>query len=203
MAQRKGEQIAEYRHENDPPYLYPDYVATRLRAPKKPLVILPRTLSDTTGPAYGRGAVEELDHDLTRQHSREPLGERIIVTGRVLDGDGRPVKSSLVEIWQANAAGRYTHHLDQHPAPLDPNFSVAARCLTNAWGLSLEESRQRLAPGTYTLLALRAGVQEPPHNPDVLPWRPAARARSYLPIRARSEVSTTHDLDVRPRNNTA
>ena len=75
-----------------PPYLYPDYVATRLRAPKKPLIILPRTLSDTTGPAYGRGPVGELDSDLTRQHAGEPLGERFFVTGRVLVGDGRPVR---------------------------------------------------------------------------------------------------------------
>src|SRR5919107_3502197 len=92
-----------------PPYLYPDYVATRLRAPKKPLIILPGTLSDTRGPALGRAPVGELDNDLTRQHRGEPLGERIIVTGRVLDGDGRPVRNSLIEIWQANAAGRYVH----------------------------------------------------------------------------------------------
>ncbi len=129
-----------------PPYLYPDYVATRLRAPKKPLIILPRTLSDTTGPAYGSGPIGELDDDLTRQHSGEPLGERIIVTGRVLDGDGRPVRGGLIEIWQANAAGRYTHKLDQHPAPLDPNFSGAGRCLTD------EEGRYRfvtIKPGAY------------------------------------------------------
>src|SRR5215212_12160614 len=106
MAQRKGEEAAGYRCEDDPPYLYPDYVATRLRAPKEPLIILPRTLSDITGPAYGCGPIRELDDDLTRQYSGEPLGERIIVTGRVLDGDGRPVRDSLVEIWQANAAGR-------------------------------------------------------------------------------------------------
>jgi protocatechuate 3,4-dioxygenase, beta subunit len=101
------------------PYLYPDYVATRLRAPKKPLIILPKTLSDTTGPAYGRGPIGELDNDLTRQHEGEPLGERIIVTGRVTDGGGRPVRDSLIEIWQANAAGRYIHQNDQHPAPLE------------------------------------------------------------------------------------
>ena len=129
-----------------PPYLYPDYVSTRLRAPKEPLIILPRTLSDTTGPAYGRSSVGELDHDLTRQHEGEPLGERIIVTGRVTDGDGRPVRNSLIEIWQANAAGRYTHHLDRHPAPLDPNFSGAGRCLTD------DEGRYRFVtvkPGAY------------------------------------------------------
>jgi len=129
-----------------PLYLYPDYVSTRLRAPKEPLIILPRTLSDTTGPAYGRSSVGELDHDLTRQHEGEPLGERIIVTGRVTDGDGRPVRNSLIEIWQANAAGRYTHHLDRHPAPLDPNFSGAGRCLTD------DEGRYRFVtvkPGAY------------------------------------------------------
>src|SRR5688572_33254435 len=107
MAQRKGEEAAGHRREDEgvqPPYLYPDYVATRLRAPKKPLIILPRTLSDTTGPAYGRDPVGELDNDLTRQRAGEPLGERIILTGRVLDGDGRPVRDSLIEIWQANAA---------------------------------------------------------------------------------------------------
>jgi protocatechuate 3,4-dioxygenase beta subunit len=121
-------------------------VSTRLRAPKEPLIILPRTLSDTTGPAYGRSSVGELDHDLTRQHEGEPLGERIIVTGRVTDGDGRPVRNSLIEIWQANAAGRYTHHLDRHPAPLDPNFSGAGRCLTD------DEGRYRFVtvkPGAY------------------------------------------------------
>jgi protocatechuate 3,4-dioxygenase beta subunit len=121
-------------------------VSTRLRAPKERLIILPRTLSDTTGPAYGRSSVGELDHDLTRQHEGEPLGERIIVTGRVTDGDGRPVRNSLIEIWQANAAGRYTHHLDRHPAPLDPNFSGAGRCLTD------NEGRYRFVtvkPGAY------------------------------------------------------
>ena len=117
-----------------PPYLYPDYKATRLRAPKKPLIILPKTLSDTTGPAYGRGPVGELDNDLTRQHKGEPLGERIIVAGRVTDGDGRPVRNGLVEIWQANAAGRYVHKRDGHPAPLDPNFSGAGRTLTDGDG---------------------------------------------------------------------
>jgi len=129
-----------------PPYLYPDYVATRLRAPNKPLIILPRTLSDTTGPAYGRGRIGELDNDLTRQHASEPQGERIIVSGRVLDGGGRPVRRSLVEIWQANAAGRYTHKVDNHPAPLDPNFSGAGRCLTDDEG---RYSFVTVKPGAY------------------------------------------------------
>jgi len=129
-----------------PPYLYPDYKSTRLRAPKEPLVILPEALADTTRPAYGRGRIGDRDDDLTRQHGGEPLGERIIVTGRVLDGDGRQVRNGLVEIWQANAAGRYTHQNDAHPAPLDPNFSGAGRCLTD------DEGRYRFVtvkPGAY------------------------------------------------------
>ena len=129
-----------------PPYLYPDYKATRLRAPEKPLVILPETLSEVRGPAYRHGRVEPLDHDLTRQHEGEPLGERMILTGRVLDADGRPVRNSLVELWQANAAGRYVHAGDRHPAPLDPNFTGAGRCLTD------DEGRYRFVtvkPGAY------------------------------------------------------
>ncbi len=141
-----------------PPYLYLDYVATRLRAPREPLIILPKTLLDTTGPAYGRGHVGELDHDLTRQHDGEPVGERIIVTGRVTDGDGRPVRDSLIEIWQANAAGRYTHHLDRHPAPLDPNFSGAGRCLTDD-------------DGRYRFVTVKPGAY--PWKNHLNAWRPA------------------------------
>jgi protocatechuate 3,4-dioxygenase, beta subunit len=134
------------RRRGDPPYLYPDYRATRLRAPEKPLIIVPEALSETTGPVYGHGRVGPLDHDLTRQHGGNPLGERILVHGRVLDADGRPVRGSLIEIWQANAAGRYVHHKDQHPAPLDPNFTGAGRCLTD------DEGRYRFVtvkPGAY------------------------------------------------------
>jgi protocatechuate 3,4-dioxygenase, beta subunit len=148
VRQQPTNETASLRPEDkgQPPYLYPDYVATRLRAPKKPLIILPSTLSDITGPAYGHTPLGDLDNDLTRQHSGEPLGERIILTGRVLDGDGRPIRNSLIEIWQANAAGRYTHRLDRHPAPLDPNFSGAGRCLTD------DEGRYRfvtIKPGAY------------------------------------------------------
>jgi protocatechuate 3,4-dioxygenase, beta subunit len=130
----------------DPPYLHPDYRSTPLRAPAKPLLILPHTLSETSGPAFGDAAVAELDHDLTRQHPGEPLGERIVVTGRVTDDRGHPVRNTLVEVWQANAAGRYAHRVDQHPAPLDPNFSGAGRCLTD------DEGRYRfvtIKPGAY------------------------------------------------------
>lgn len=160
MRQPRTNETAGLRSEDNgqPPYLYPDYVATRLRAPKKPLIILPKTLSDTTGPAYGREPVRELDSDLTRQHEDEPLGERIIVHGRVLDGDGRPMRNSLVEIWQANAAGRYIHHLDRHPAPLDPNFSGAGRCLTDG-------------DGRYRFLTVKPGAYPWKNHHNA--WRPA------------------------------
>jgi protocatechuate 3,4-dioxygenase beta subunit len=115
----------------DPPYDYPDYVGTRLRHPKQPLVVIPATLSELTGPLYGNAALGDLDHDLTRQHPGEPLGERIVVAGRVLGADGKPLRGQLIEIWQANAAGRYLHEVDQHDAPLDPNFTGAGRCLTD------------------------------------------------------------------------
>ena len=110
------------------------YRSTALRHPTQPLVIIPQTLSEVTGPAYGYGRLGPMDHDLTRQHDGEPLGERIVITGRVLDEDERPVPETLVEVWQANAAGRYAHEKDTHDAPLDPNFSGAGRMLTDAQG---------------------------------------------------------------------
>jgi protocatechuate 3,4-dioxygenase beta subunit len=95
---------------------------------------LAHRLTEVTGPLLGEGRVGETDHDLTVQHASEPLGERIVVSGRVLEEGGRPLAGTLVEIWQANAAGRYRHDGDRHPAPLDPNFSGAGRCLTDAQG---------------------------------------------------------------------
>jgi protocatechuate 3,4-dioxygenase beta subunit len=117
-----------------PPLDWPDYRSTALRHPKQPLVLLPHSLTEITGPMLGSGRVEPDDADLTRQHAGEPLGERIIVHGRVLDGDGRPIPDTLLEVWQANAAGRYAHAADRHPAPLDPNFSGVGRCLTDTDG---------------------------------------------------------------------
>lgn len=114
--------------------LYEPYRATILRAPRKPLIVLPHTLSEITGPVFGHEDIEETDNDLTRQHPGEPLGERIVVTGRVLDDGGRPLRNTLIELWQANAAGRYRHVSDKHPAPLDPNFSGAGRTLTDEHG---------------------------------------------------------------------
>jgi protocatechuate 3,4-dioxygenase beta subunit len=124
----------------------PGYRSTAARHPTRPLVVIPQTLSEITGPVYGHGDPGPADHDLTRQHAGEPLGERIIVAGRVLDEDGRPVPETLVEIWQANAAGRYAHAQDRHAAPLDPNFSGAGRVLTNADG---EFRFLTIKPGAY------------------------------------------------------
>jgi protocatechuate 3,4-dioxygenase, beta subunit len=117
-----------------PPVDYPEYRSTLLRAPKLPPVWLPHGLTEVTGPMLGAERVTAADADLTGRHAGEPLGERIIVTGRVLDSDGRPVPDTLVEIWQANASGRYAHGADDHPAPLDPNFDGAGRCMTDSTG---------------------------------------------------------------------
>jgi protocatechuate 3,4-dioxygenase beta subunit len=143
---------------SDPPYLAPDYRATRTRSPKQPLIIIPQTLSEITGPVYGHNDVRPGEADLTTQHAGEPLGERIIVSGRVLDERGRPVPDTLVEIWQCNAAGRYIHIVDQHPAPLDPNFTGAGRTVTDA-------------NGNYRFVTVKPGAY-PWRNHDNA-WRPA------------------------------
>src|SRR5687767_16032969 len=101
-----------------PPLLYPAYKSTALRAPLRPLIQLPRNFTDLAAPLFGYLPIGDGDNDLTRQHSGEPLGERIVVAGRVVDEDGRPVPDTLVELWQCNAAGRYLHARDDHPAPL-------------------------------------------------------------------------------------
>jgi protocatechuate 3,4-dioxygenase beta subunit len=107
---------------------------------------------------YGESAVRELDHDLTRQHAGEPVGQRITVSGRVLDTDGRPLRGQLIEIWQANAAGRYVHAVDRHPAPLDPNFTGAGRCLTDD-------------EGEYRFVTIQPGAYPWPNHHNA--WRPA------------------------------
>src|SRR5271157_4332576 len=119
---------------SQPHYLYEPYRSTIRRAPRQPLVVHPETLSERTGPVFGPAAVTENCSDLTRQHAGEPLGERIIVTGRVLDDRGRPVRQTLIEIWQTNAAGRYFHNKDDHRAPLDPNFTGGGRAMTDENG---------------------------------------------------------------------
>lgn len=143
---------------SQPTLLYPPYRATVQRVPRQPLIFLPHTLSEVTGPVYGPNDISPTDSDLTRQHSGEPLGERIIVTGRVVDDSGRPAPHTLVEIWQANAAGRYRHKKDDHPAPLDPNFTGAGRVLTDE-------------NGRYHFTTIKPGAY-PWENHDNA-WRPA------------------------------
>ncbi|HEU4378400.1 MAG TPA: protocatechuate 3,4-dioxygenase subunit beta [Hyphomicrobiaceae bacterium] len=142
----------------DPPLLYPDYRSTAVRSPKQPLITIPQTISEITGPVYGHSDVRPDEADLTKQHAGEPLGERIIVTGRLLDEADRPVPNSLVEIWQCNAAGRYIHAVDQHPAPLDPNFTGAGRCVTDA-------------NGVYRFVTIKPGAY--PWGNHLNAWRPA------------------------------
>lgn len=139
-------------------YLVPAYASTVTRTPSKPLILLPQSLTEITGPVFGHEKVQPGDADLTRQHASAPLGERIIVTGRVLDEDGRPVPHTLVEVWQANAAGRYQHARDQHDAPLDPNFSGTGRAMTDA-------------EGNYRFVTIRPGAYPWRNHPNA--WRPA------------------------------
>jgi len=158
----QGSIIRPYkRHDpsGQPPMPYGPYQSTIKRWPKQPLIYLPRhTLSEITGPVYGHGEISETDNDLTRQHKEEPRGERIILTGRVLDSNGRPIPRALVEIWQANSAGRYAHIKDQHPAPLDPNFTGAGRTLTDE-------------NGVYRFITIKPGAY--PWFNHYNAWRPA------------------------------
>ncbi len=135
---------------------YPGYRSTRWRAPKRPLVSLPEEFLDLDGPVFGEDTLDPLDADLTRRHDGEPLGERIIVHGRVLDEDGRPIPDALIEVWQANSAGRYRHIVEQHPAPLDPNFDGAGRCLTDGAGATASSRSSRVRTrGATTMNAWR------------------------------------------------
>jgi protocatechuate 3,4-dioxygenase beta subunit len=117
-----------------PPMDFPPYKSTALRHAKQPLLYLPQTITEITGPQLGSELVAPGDNDLTRQHEGEPIGERILVRGRLFDTEGKPLRGTLVEIWQANAAGRYLHKWDRWPAELDPNFSGAGRCVTDEHG---------------------------------------------------------------------
>ncbi|MET9517741.1 protocatechuate 3,4-dioxygenase subunit beta [Streptomyces sp. NPDC002994] len=143
-----------------PPRDFPPYRSSLLRHPKQPLVAVsgdPEAV-ELSGPVFGHTDVTELDHDLTRQHAGEPLGERITVSGRLLDSAGRPVRGQLVELWQANASGRYAHQRDQHPAPLDPNFTGVGRVLTGD-------------DGSYSFTTIKPGAY--PWRNHENAWRPA------------------------------
>ena len=141
-----------------PPLRSPAYRSTELRAPRLPLIRWAQTVSETTGPSFASLRLAPHDSDLTRQRPGAPLGERIVVTGQVRDEDGRPLAGELVELWQANAAGRYAHPSDQHDAPLDPNFAGAGRALTDA-------------DGRYRFVTIKPGAY--PWQNHANAWRPA------------------------------
>ena len=143
-----------------PRQAHADYKSTLLRSQKRPLVPLAQSLSELTAPVFGHGDVNSQDADLTRNAvcAGEAIGERIIVAGRVLDEGGRAVPNALIEVWQANAAGRYVHSQDQHDAPLDPNFLGAGRALTDS-------------AGRYCFTTIRPGAYPWRNHPNA--WRPA------------------------------
>jgi protocatechuate 3,4-dioxygenase beta subunit len=146
------------RPDVDPPLLYPAYKSTRTRAPREPLVPLAAGEDERTGPDFSRARFTSAEADLTRQSMSEPLGERIVVGGRVLDSRGQPVRESLVEIWQCNAAGRYRDAADQHHAPIDPHFSGNGRLLTDE-------------DGWYRFVTIKPGPYPWENHPKA--WRPA------------------------------
>ena len=178
------------------------------RAPAQPLIVVPERFAALATPVYGYLPIGDIDNDLTRQHDGEPLGERIIVAGRVLDEDGRPVSHTLVELWQCNAAGRYRHARDTHPAPIDPNFSGGGRTITDA------EGRYRfvtIKPGAYPW-ANHDNAWRPAHihfsvfgrsiatrlvTQMYFPERPVVRLRPDVPVGARSARAATARVAVR------
>lgn len=141
-----------------PPLDFPDYRSTALRHPKQPLMLMPQRLTEVTSPLFGHDRVKNGENDLTRQHAGEAVGQRIVVTGRVLDTSNKPLPNTLVEIWQANAGGRYRHTGDNWPAPLDPNFDGVGRTVTDD-------------QGRYTFTTIKPGAY-PWKNHDNA-WRPS------------------------------
>ncbi len=150
--------FAPVRNGEQPPYLHPDYGSTVKRAPKHPPIRLDHTLTEVTGPLFADAWAGPDAADLTRSRSGPPLGERIIVAGRVLDEDGDPVSGTLVELWQCNAAGRYRHPVDEHDAPLDPNFDGVGQVVTGG-------------DGEYRFLTIKPGAY--PWRNTYNSWRPA------------------------------
>lgn len=142
----------------DPPYLVESYRSTVLRTPREPLLEMPKTIRSLRAPVYGYGEVKMQNADLTSQGAGEPLGERIIVAGRLMDESDKPIPNALIEIWQANAAGRYAHKGDDHSAPLDPNFIGTGRALTDA-------------SGNYRFVTVKPGAY--PWRNHANGWRPA------------------------------
>ncbi|KGJ09406.1 protocatechuate 3,4-dioxygenase subunit beta [Paracoccus sphaerophysae] len=143
-----------------PPALTPDYKTSVARSPRLALISLQGSVSETTGPVFGHGDLNPIDNDLIKNYAKDgdPVGERIIVHGRVLDENARPVPNTLVEIWQANAGGRYRHKKDTYLAPIDPNFGGCGRTITDADGHYFFRT---VKPGAY------------PWRNWVNNWRPA------------------------------
>lgn len=147
--------------QRQPPAYTPNYKSTVLRSPKLPLVSLNSTISEMTGPVFGHGIIGERDNDLITNYAEpgnEAIGQRIVVYGRVLDERRRPIAGALVEVWQANAGGRYRHQNEGYQAALDPNFSGCGRVITDA-------------DGGYSFLSVRPGAYPWPNG--VNDWRPA------------------------------
>ncbi len=131
-----------------PDQAHGEYKSTLLRAQRRPLVPLAQSISELTAPVFGNDAVSKSDSDLTQNAivDGEAIGERVIVAGRLLDEAGSPIRGALIEVWQANSAGRYAHRQDEHDAPLDPNFLGTGRALTD------DQGRYRFTtvrPGAY------------------------------------------------------
>jgi len=146
-------------NESHPPLIHPPYKSSVTRSPTKDPIIVPQTITELTGPCFDPASLPEYSNDLTTngRKSGEPIGERLIVTGRILDENGDPVPGAMVEIWQANSAGRYRDREDQHHAPIDPNFLGAGRAITDA-------------NGWYRFLTLRPGAYPWGNHPNA--WRP-------------------------------
>jgi protocatechuate 3,4-dioxygenase beta subunit len=143
-----------------PPALTPNYKTSVTRSPQFPLISMPQTASEITGPVFGPSDIGALDHDLIKNYAQtgDPIGERIIIHGRVLDENAKPVPNTLVEVWQANAGGRYRHKKDTYLAPVDPNFGGCGRTMTNADGYYFFRT---IKPGAY------------PWRNNINDWRPA------------------------------
>ncbi len=142
----------------NPPLSFEGYRSTALRYPKQPMTLLPQQLTELTGPLFGADRVQPGDDDLTHWDDGEAVGQRIIVHGRVLDSDGRAVPDALLEVWQANAGGRYRHDTDQWPSPLDPHFAGLGRTVTDA-------------DGHYRFTTIKPGAY--PWKNHANAWRPA------------------------------
>ena len=141
-----------------PPYLYPDYKSTQFRAPAQPLVRVAPNPVEAAAPVFPPAFAKDSEADLTTGGKGAPLGEKMVVVGRVLDERGRPVRGGLVELWQANASGRYPHPVDDHDAPLDPNFLGKGQVLTDH-------------EGRYRFVTVKSGAY--PWGNHAFGWRPA------------------------------